>query len=203
MVTHKNISITDDLKLQLITTKQKLFGKKDEEDAFYELCFCICSPQTTFSKNSNLNAELRKRNFFKGFIPYEELQQLTIEVRFHHRKALFLLEANRDWSTIWYNINQDSTTDFTKRAWLVENVRGLGYKTASHFLRNAIGAEYFAILDTHVCKFLECTPPKSSTMYLLQEQRFLEIAEKLKLTPMELDLYIWSYYARQPLDTVR
>jgi thermostable 8-oxoguanine DNA glycosylase len=204
MLTHKNIKLNDDDKLILITTKKKLFSRKTEEDAFYELCFCLCSPQTTFAKNDKLNKELRKRDFFNGFIAFPDLKLLTTEVRFYHRKASYLLEVKKAWrGEIWPGLNANNMTDYNKRSWLIEFVRGLGMKTASHFLRNALGCEYFAIIDTHVCKFLEINPPKSQAIYLAQEQRFVAIANNLGITPLELDVYIWSHYSGQPLEYVR
>ena len=150
MLTHKTVKISEQDRLELIHAKNRLFAKKSEEDMFYELCFCICSPQTTFSKNSDLNKELRARDFFNKPISYETLQELTVQVRFYQRKALFLIEAKRAWDVIYAAVNNDVIADYDKRKWLVTHVRGLGMKTASHFLRNAIGCEYFAILDTHV-----------------------------------------------------
>ena len=41
------------------------------------------------------------------------------------------------------------------REWLVKNVKGLGYKEASHFLRNIGKSEDLAILDRHILKNLQ------------------------------------------------
>lgn len=202
MLTYKNIKLSDEDRVQIIQAKTRLFSKKTEEEMFYELCFCICSPQTTFSKNSELNKELKSRDFFRGYIPSNELELLTAKVRFYQRKALFLIEAKKKWRTI-YDVMVSDESDYFKRDWLIQNVRGLGFKTSSHFLRNALGCEYFAILDTHVCKFLETSPPKSPTMYKTQEARFMEIANDLSVTPMELDIYIFAYYSGQDLNVVR
>ena len=203
MLTYKNIIVTDKEKIKIIATKTKLFAPKTEEEMFYEICFCLCSPQTTLSKNSELNRELKERHFYRKDIPFFELQELTTKVRFYQRKASFLIEAKREWKTIYAIMADPYVTDYIKREWLVKNVRGLGFKTASHFLRNALGYEYFAIIDTHICKFLGIILPKSPTMYKTQELRFMEISKKFGMTPMELDLFIFSHYSGQNLEDVR
>ena len=84
------------------------------------------------------------------------------------------------------------------RDWLAENVYGLGYKEASHFLRN-IGATDLAIIDFHIVDVLVreglIAKPKSKS---LSAKRYLEIERVLKglagelgITLAELDLYLW------------
>ena len=83
------------------------------------------------------------------------------------------------------------------REWLVENVKGLGYKEASHFLRN-VGYKQLAILDRHILRLLEEDGfieevPKSlgRKRYLEIEKKFEGIAGKIGMTAAELDLYMW------------
>ncbi len=83
------------------------------------------------------------------------------------------------------------------REWLVKNVKGIGYKEASHFLRN-VGFDDVAILDRHVlsvlCEYeLIDEVPHSLTRgrYLGIEEKLVGLAEKLGLTLGELDLYLW------------
>ncbi|MEM2975891.1 MAG: N-glycosylase, partial [Candidatus Bathyarchaeia archaeon] len=82
------------------------------------------------------------------------------------------------------------------REWLVKNIKGIGYKEASHFLRN-IGFTNLAIIDFHILNILTrhklIKKPKTLTRknYLEIEQTLKNIAEKLNLTLAELDLYLW------------
>jgi len=83
------------------------------------------------------------------------------------------------------------------REWLVKNVKGIGYKEASHFLRN-VGFDNLAILDRHVLSVLHeygliDEVPRSLTCgrYLEIEEKLVELSEKLGLTLGELDLYLW------------
>jgi N-glycosylase/DNA lyase len=89
---------------------------------------------------------------------------------------------------------------FERRDWLAQEkqVKGLGYKEASHFLRN-IGVQGHAILDKHVMRCL-CEvgvvdapkPPSTRTKYLAVEQELIRFAREIKVDFDELDLVLWS-----------
>jgi len=87
-----------------------------------------------------------------------------------------------------------------RRDWLAQEkqIKGLGYKEASHFLRN-IGVKGHAILDKHVMRCLaevgvvqSSKPPSTRRRYLEVEQKFLEFAKDIKINCDELDLVLWS-----------
>lgn len=90
--------------------------------------------------------------------------------------------------------------DLARRDWLAreKGIKGLGYKEASHFLRN-IGYCGYAILDKHVLKCLaelkiidEPKPPNSRTRYLTVEDKLRELTKKVQIDFDELDLVLWS-----------
>ena len=87
-----------------------------------------------------------------------------------------------------------------RRDWLAQErqIKGLGYKEASHFLRN-IGVKGHAILDKHVMrclaelKVIDTTkPPANRAKYLKIEQEFRSFARKIRIDFDELDLVLWS-----------
>lgn len=87
-----------------------------------------------------------------------------------------------------------------RRDWLAQEkrIKGLGYKEASHFLRN-IGLKGHAILDKHVLRCLselnvieECKPPGTRARYLEIEEKLRRVARDLKIDFEELDLVLWS-----------
>jgi len=89
---------------------------------------------------------------------------------------------------------------FERRDWLAQEkqIKGLGYKEASHFLRN-IGIKGHAILDKHVMRCLAevgviegPTPPSNRKRYLEVEQQYLRFAKDIKINCDELDLVLWS-----------
>jgi N-glycosylase/DNA lyase len=89
---------------------------------------------------------------------------------------------------------------YERRDWLAQErqVKGLGYKEASHFLRN-IGVKGHAILDKHVMRCLtevgvieNSKPPSTRKKYLEVEQELLRFAKDIKINCDELDLVLWS-----------
>jgi len=87
-----------------------------------------------------------------------------------------------------------------KRDWLVKEkgIKGLGYKEASHFLRN-IGLSGYAILDKHVLNCLaelkiidDPKPPNTRSRYLTIESKLKQLASDLKIDFDEMDLVLWS-----------
>lgn len=87
-----------------------------------------------------------------------------------------------------------------RRDWLAKEprIKGLGYKEASHFLRN-IGLKGYAILDKHVLRCLvdlgvleSPKPPLTRNNYLEVEERLRRLAHDIKIDFDELDLVLWS-----------
>lgn len=89
---------------------------------------------------------------------------------------------------------------YERRDWLVreKGIKGLGYKEASHFLRN-IGFSGYAILDKHVLRCLyelkiidDPRPPNSRAKYLRVEEKLKQLARSARIDFDELDLVLWS-----------
>lgn len=87
-----------------------------------------------------------------------------------------------------------------RRDWLARErrIKGLGYKEASHFLRN-VGLRGYAILDKHILRCLaelgvidSPAPPATRARYLQTEERLREFARRLRIDFDELDLVLWS-----------
>ena len=87
-----------------------------------------------------------------------------------------------------------------RRDWLAQEkqVKGLGYKEASHYLRN-IGLSGYAILDKHVLSCLQdlkvidsAKPPASRARYLEIEDKLRSFARDIQIDFDELDLVLWS-----------
>jgi N-glycosylase/DNA lyase len=87
-----------------------------------------------------------------------------------------------------------------RRDWLAgeKQIKGLGYKESSHFLRN-VGLLGHAILDKHVMSCLldlkvveTAKPPATRARYLETEERLLRFARDIGIDFDELDLVLWS-----------
>jgi N-glycosylase/DNA lyase len=87
-----------------------------------------------------------------------------------------------------------------RRDWLVreKGIKGLGYKEASHFLRN-IGLRGYAILDKHVLRCMaelgiidDPKPPNTRVRYLTVEEKLKQLADSVGIDFDEMDLVLWS-----------
>ena len=87
-----------------------------------------------------------------------------------------------------------------RRDWLVreKGIKGLGYKEASHYLRN-IGFTGYAILDKHVLNCLaelkiidDPKPPNTRSRYLMVEEKLKQLTEATQIDFEEMDLVLWS-----------
>ena len=74
----------------------------------------------------------------------------------------------------------------------------MGYKEASHFLRNIGMGERLAILDRHILKNLvllgvldEVPMSMNANRYLEIEKRLLDYSDKIKIPADHLDLLLW------------
>lgn len=194
------------------STIKKSIEKRLEEFAaipkdkyFYELCFCFCTPQSKASSALIVQKELEKLDFRNNdFDPVDILYKKENYIRFHRQKSNRLIDMKLKFSEVESILNSN-LDNYTKRNWLAENLKGIGYKEASHFMRN-IGYRNLAILDRHILKHLVSSSlyheiPNISTKqrYLDVEQRFLEFANYINIPIDHLDLLFWSEEAGEIL----
>ncbi|HRE56329.1 MAG TPA: hypothetical protein PLW09_00790 [Candidatus Kapabacteria bacterium] len=176
------------------------FKNVKPESYFYELCYCICTPQSKAVHANRVVQVLQERQFFEiGFNPEETLRDGSHYIRFHSQKALSLLKARENWYEIQLMITDTATDIKQKRDSLAKHVRGLGMKEASHFLRN-IGMFGVAIIDRHVLKHLVlcgvfCEMPRliSKKDYLTIERQWFDYCYEIGIAQEIVDLLFWSY----------
>jgi len=169
-------------------------GRKAGEDIFSELCFCILTANYSAAGGMKIQQCLG-RGFLE--LPENELVSRLKELghRFPNARADYIIKA-RELSRDMANVLKSGGGENEVREWFVKNVRGLGYKEASHFLRN-IGYSDLAIIDFHIIDILErhglIKRPKTLTKkrYIEIENVLRKIAEKLDMSLAELDLYLW------------
>jgi N-glycosylase/DNA lyase len=192
----KYLVLKTDIKKRLLE-----FSQVPEADYFYELCFCLCTPQSKAESAWKVQQKLAEKDFFnKAFDPTSILREPSHYIRFHNQKAKRLLEAREKYDQILSIIKSDKSND-EKRILIYENVNGFGLKESAHFLRN-IGYRNLAILDRHILKHLvhcrvydEVPKISSKKQYQIVEEKFKEYAENIKIPIDELDLLFWSYEA--------
>lgn len=176
--------------------------KWSDEDVFGELAFCLLTPQSSAKVCWEAVTKLKQQTLLLKGTP-ADLQPALAQVRFGDSKARYIVEA-RDMFTKDGRIQikphiQRFYNPFELREWLVDNVKGLGYKEASHFLRNIGLGENFAILDRHILRNLAGLGVIPEIPVSITKKRYLEIEEKLRRFAVEigipmadLDLLLWS-----------
>jgi len=166
---------------------------------FYELAFCLLTPQSSQANAEKVIEELKAKGFReKPFNPTPHLRNPKHYIRFHNVKSARLLELRKIFPQIYPHLLNRREDPRKLRALLLKNVNGLGWKEASHFLRN-IGFRDLAILDRHILKHLQglrvigeipkSLPPRK---YLDIEESFFNYATKINVPMDELDLLFWS-----------
>jgi N-glycosylase/DNA lyase len=176
----------------------KNFKNKDTKEWFSELCFCILTANSKAATALKIQEELTP----KGFCEYS-LDNISKTIRknkhrFHNNKAEYILAAREHIDIKNKIIGLIKEKDEKNaREWLVDNIKGLGFKESSHFLRN-VGYKNLAILDRHVLNLMkeyDIIKEKPKTLnkkkYLEIEKIFKKIANTLKMSCAELDLYVW------------
>jgi len=180
---------------------RRLRKSGDEVDYLKELIFCILTPQSKAKICWQKVLELfEEKLIFGGTV--EDIASVLAGVRFRFNKAYYIVLAREKFIADGKIILREKIKQFGRplqaREWLVKNIKGMGYKEASHFLRNIGFGENLAILDRHIIKNLKhfgviSEIPKSLTRkkYLGIEKKFLSFAEIINIPPSHLDLLLW------------
>jgi len=165
-------------------------GKK-QNNIFGELCFCILTANFSAEKCIKIQKEMGK-GF--SFLPEKELAEELKKFghRFPNARANYISEARKCESEMCRIMKSDGKE---MRDWLVQNVKGIGMKEASHFLRN-IGYKDVAIIDFHILDLLErekliIRKNMNKKFYLEVEGILEDLGKKVGLNLAELDLYLW------------
>ena len=191
----KNLLDDDEISTRInqkISSFNKL-KKASNEALFSELCYCIltanCQAQTCMTIQNEFPYDFSKAT--KKQIKHH---LKTHHYRFPNIRTQYILEAQTHKKNLQYILNNQSSVK--RRNWFVNNIKGIGMKEASHYLRN-IGYQNYAIIDTHILSLLQnyeiIKKPKTITKkrYLQIEQKLKKIANKTDLTLAQLDLYLW------------
>ncbi len=194
---HDKIKYVEDVKnnpnvSQLVSKRLAEFASfkdKPNEEWFSELCFCLM----TANASARGGIAAQKHVGSKGFLELsqEDLAKKLIEARyrFPNVRSKYIVDARKHADGFKERIQ--SLQSLQAREWLVENIKGLGMKEASHFLRN-VGRTDLAILDKHIIRALghELKPLKKER-YVEIEKQLVEMGKKTNTNMAELDLYLW------------
>ena len=180
---------------------KRIWDRGKDEEIFAELVFCILTPQSKAKVCWRVVKTLKEKGLLLKGNERKLVKELR-KVRFGKKKANFIIKARALFMKNGKLGIKKKTKDFKSsneaREWLVKNVKGLGYKEASHFLRNIGRARDLAILDRHILKNLklfgildEVPKSLSKKKYFEIERRMKEFSKKIGIPLSHLDFVLW------------
>jgi N-glycosylase/DNA lyase len=179
---------------------QKIWASGNDTELFIELVFCMLTPQSgarrCWRAVENL---LRDDCLFRGGFA-SICGELNI-VRFKNHKTAYILEARNAFLEKGISIrgilNRCGSVQ-GMREWIAGNIKGLGYKEASHYLRNIGMGEDLAILDRHIVRnmhnlgLISAVPNSiSPKLYRDLEERLRVYSKKIDIPMSHLDFVLW------------
>ncbi len=178
-----------------------IYRQRNDTTLYKEFIFCLLTPQAKPENAWETVLRLeKKRLLFKG--TKEEISNELNTVRFKFMKAEYIIYAQKNFLKekrfLLTQIIYSNIDDYAKRERLKSNVKGMGYKEASHFLRNIGLGEKMAILDRHILTALNEfnvieNIPKSLTkkIYLSIEKKMLDFSLFINIPISHLDMLLW------------
>ncbi len=159
-----------------------------------ELAFCISTANSSAVSGLHFQKQLEKFDFNR--IEVEKIETLLKQagVRFYSKKAIYISKALLNFEIVERALNIE---DKKARDILVSSIKGLGYKEASHFLRN-VGRKNIAIIDRHVLRWMrergliDNIPKNLNKKNYLQLERILsKLSDEIGMNLAKLDLCMW------------
>ncbi|MDQ6786953.1 MAG: N-glycosylase/DNA lyase [Acidobacteriota bacterium] len=188
--------------LERLAEFENVWQTAADERLWEEMVFCF------FTGGCSARMGVRSVEAVRSILLTGEQDELAVALRGRHRypnaRAGYIV-ASREFLLEHCNLRlreklQGFDNNLERRDWLVreKRIKGLGYKEASHYLRN-IGLKGYAILDKHILRSLaelgiieNPTPPATRAKYLATEEKLKELARAAEIDFDELDLVLWS-----------
>jgi len=180
---------------------KRQYEEADDRYVFSVLAFCLLTPQSKARICWRAIERLQNDNsLFTG--DQEQIREKLIGVRFKNNKSKYIVKAREffthdDKLTI-KEVIEEFKDVYSLRDFLVKNIKGIGYKEASHFIRNIGKGEDIAILDRHILKnmvklnILDSIPSAiTKKFYFDLENKLRDFANYMFIRMDELDLLLW------------
>jgi N-glycosylase/DNA lyase len=173
-----------------------------DEAIFKELCFCI------LAANSSAEMGMKSLAAIEDIVLEADLSTLQNRLnrgfRYWRVRPSYIVHTRdylrREYGFRLREVLQSFSNPESRRTFLAHNkdIKGIGMKEASHFLRN-IGYRGYAILDKHIRNSLaelgvirKSRKPLSPDRYRRVEQKMQAFSERIGIDMDELDLLLWS-----------
>lgn len=162
---------------------REVWTNASEEDLFFEMAFCLFTPQSSSHGCYEAALRLKDANLLYTCSNHKKLQDNMKGVRFHITKSARLIELRESLTvngrlSVRQLFDSDDPTELRDK--LVARVKGYGYKEASHLLRNIGFGEHYAILDRHILRAMVSFGIIDKIPDTLNRTKYLELEAKLK-----------------------
>lgn len=193
---------------------RKVIRFANDRTLFEELAFCIFTAGAS-AKMGLKSVEAVRPALFSASSEkqFAKLLKQNGAHRFPNERARYLLHT-RDYLTGFCDFGESGNSAETRFKDLLlsfkdanerrdffatnKDIKGIGFKEASHFLRNT-GFSGYAILDKHIMNCLfelkivdDPKPPSNGKRYLEIEKKLKRYAKRNKFDIDEIDLLLWS-----------
>ena len=185
----------------------EIWENETDENLFSELAFCLLTPQSKAKMCWESICTLKEKDVLIDG-DEEEVLDCLYGVRFKYKKAKYIVEVRElfivDGKIILRKEIEKYQSPFEIREWLVENVKGMGHKEASHFLRNIGKGGDLAILDRHILKNLVLIGAIEKIPDIITPKKYLEIenivrefSKEIGIPLDHLDIVLWYKETRE------
>jgi N-glycosylase/DNA lyase len=175
----------------------KWVHQQDSQKWYEELVYCILTAYSSAIMGQRcVDALCHNDILIEGSLHDIESCLYKQGHRFAKRRAEYIYKT-RNIATSLKKIIEEFNDSKKARDWLVTNIKGLGYKEASHYLRN-VGYFNLAIIDRHILSNMKEHGLIENEKKGLTKKRYLEyekilnqVAKELDMHLGKLDLYLW------------
>lgn len=171
-------------------------------ELFEELTYCILAAGTS------ARMALNSLNALSDILFYGDYNQINASLKGCYRYPnirAYHIVYTREYLRHEHNFlirdfldSFEDTMELRRYLALNKNIMGIGFKEASHFLRN-VGYSGFGILDKHIVDILfhlklisKNVIPSTEKSYLVMEKKLKRLSEEIDISLDELDLLLWS-----------
>lgn len=187
-----------------LTEFDQIWNSGSDARLWEEMVYCI------FTAGSSAASGMSAVNAVKPLLDSGSRTAITRALkkppayRFHNVRAEHVVATRKFLRSNFSMRLRDQLEGFRdpveRRDWLAKTpgIKGLGYKEASHFLRN-VGFKGYGILDKHIIRSLaelgvldSAKPPTTRARYLASESLMKDFAKQVGINFDELDLALWS-----------
>jgi len=181
---------------------RRVYIDADDGRIFEELAFCICTAGAS-AKMGIRSIDALRDILLEGSLG-KFRKRLEGVHRFPNYRPAYIIHTRdyliREHGLRLRELINSFNDPMERRDFFARNrdIKGIGYKESSHFLRN-IGYGGYAILDKHILNTLcelgvigSPRPPGTRDKYIAIENSLRHFADEIGIPMDELDLLLWS-----------